>query len=87
MAYPKAIYPKRVYGLIKEGLGYSLCSFEVNDQRRIKYIEKEPPELLLIVSKRLSMKAENDVLNGDNFDNDYIFEGIENGELKDVKKN
>lgn len=85
MSYPKKDYPKRVYGLVQEGLGYSLCTFEVNDEKRLRFVEKDPPELLMIVSRRLGMKCTNDVLHGYNsFDIDSIcFDDININEEKE----
>lgn len=88
MSYPKKDYPKRVYGLVREGLGYSLCTFEVNDEKRLRFVEKEPPELLMIVSKRLASRCTNDVLHGRNsFDIDDIsFDEININEEKEDGK-
>lgn len=87
MSYPKKDYPRRVYGLIQEGLGYSLCTFEVNDEKRLRFVEKDPPELLMIVSKRLASRCTNDVLHGRNsFDLDEIFDDININEEKEDGK-
>lgn len=94
MSYPKKDYPRRVYGLIQEGLGYSLCTFEVNDEKRLRFVEKEPPELLMIVSKRLASRCTNDVLHGRNsfdideicFDDIKINEEEENGKEKPKRR-
>ena len=85
MGYPKKDYPKRVYGLVQEGLGYSLCTFDVNDEKRLRFVEKEPPELLMLVSKRLASRCTNDVLNGKNsFDiDDICFDDININEEKE----
>ena len=89
MSYPKKDYPKRVYGLVQEGLGYSLCTFDVNDEKRLRFVEKEPPELLMIVSKRLASRCTNDVLHGRNsFDIDDIsFDDININEEKEENEN
>lgn len=46
MANPKKEFPNYVIGLLKSAGGFSVCEFSVNDEKRIKYIDKKEPELL-----------------------------------------
>lgn len=48
MANPKKEFPSYVVGLIKTEEGFSVCEFSVNDEKRIKYIDKKPADLLYI---------------------------------------
>ena len=57
MAYPKKEYPKILFGIIKSEKGFSLCSYLLNEEKRVKLIEQEIPEVLFIVLERLKLKA------------------------------
>lgn len=57
MAYPKKDYPQRVYGLIKTDKGFSVCEFSVNEEKRIRLVEKTPPDLLWIALDIIKFKA------------------------------
>lgn len=48
MANPKKEFPSYVVGLLKTADGFSVCEFAVNDERRIRYIDKRPADLLYI---------------------------------------
>ena len=57
MAYPKKEYPGILFGIIKSDKGFSLCSYLLNEEKRVKLIEQEIPEVLFIVLERLKLKA------------------------------
>lgn len=48
MANPKKEFPSNVVGLVKTEEGFSVCEFAVNEEKRIRYIDKKPADLLYI---------------------------------------
>lgn len=48
MANPKKEFPSYVVGLVKTEEGFSVCEFAVNEEKRIRYIDKKPADLLYI---------------------------------------
>ena len=52
MANPRKEFPSYVVGLIKTEEGFSVCEFAVNEEKRIRYIEKLPADLLYIALER-----------------------------------
>lgn len=56
MAYPKKDFPNFVVGIIRTDKGYSVCEFLVNEERRIKFIDKLPPDMLFIALDRARKK-------------------------------
>lgn len=57
MANQKKQYPKDLYGIIKEEKGYVFCHYVLNDEKRIKLIEMDTPEVLYLVLGKLKLKA------------------------------
>lgn len=56
MAYPKKEFPNFVIGLLRTDKGYSVCEFLVNEERRIKFIDVLPPDMLSIALERARRK-------------------------------
>lgn len=48
MANPKKEFPDYVVGILKTENGYSVCEFVVNSEKRIRFIEQLPADLLYI---------------------------------------
>lgn len=48
MVNPKKEFPNYVIGILKTEGGYSICEFLVNDEKRIKYIDRLPADMLYI---------------------------------------
>lgn len=57
MANQKKQYPKNLYGIIREENGYSFCKYVLNDEKRIKLVEMDAPEVLYLVLGKLKLKA------------------------------
>ena len=58
MANIKKQYPRILYGVIKEDeRSYSLCQYVLNEEKRIKLIQKDPPEVLYLVLNKLQSQA------------------------------
>lgn len=46
MVNPRKEFPSYVVGILKTEEGYSVCEFLVNDEKRIKYIDRLPADML-----------------------------------------
>lgn len=57
MANIRKQYPRNVYGIIREEEGFCLCHYILNDEKRIKLIQKDPPEVLYLVLNKLQSQA------------------------------
>ena len=47
MAYPKKEYPGILFGIIKSDKGFSLCSYLLNDEKRVKGSQLKRSEKIL----------------------------------------